>query len=318
MEGYVSPTGRAAFFKLVSADRVLFATLEDQIPFFIVVALTRALRRRETAAIFMGPGRCFERGALKYTIKRAVFRQLNKVRMIKLLSILPFYLDKRFAEVAGDWIYDPEFWDLSAMSNSAACNSNALADEVKAAAAGRPVVLYLGGISDIKGFPFLVKIMLQNPALTKTSLFVAAGRVPASHFGAADDFSAAGGWLVNRFLSDDEVVALKIHAHSLWACYHPSYNSSSGIFGRAMQLGKRAIVRRGSYLDLIAENFNFPAIRCTFGDVADGSRAIHKAIDDSQLVELEGVGKLCKELSLERLRKALSLPSDTGKFMNSK
>lgn len=300
----IEPRGISTLRTLLAADAVLFATLEDDIAFFFAVAILRAVLGRHTVAIFMSPRRCFTPGFYS-VVRRHAFRFLKRLRRVTLLSILPFYLDRRFASVADDWIYDPQFWDLDSRIENADWPDSALAQDVKRKAQGRPILLFLGGPSVMKGFPFLAKILQAKPAITDRLMIVVAGKVPADQKRFAELVSEAGGLMIDRYLTDDEVLSAKLCATCLWACYDPSYDSSSGLFGRAMQLGKQAIVRRESHIDSIASHLNYPVHRCAFGDIDEGVAILMKIGEANTQPQSDGIAMTCRDQSVARLRAAL-------------
>ncbi|TIR14157.1 MAG: glycosyltransferase [Mesorhizobium sp.] len=301
----IKPRGVSTLRTLLAADKVLFATLEDDNAFFFAVAILRAILGRHTVAIFMSPRRCFIQGFINSTVRRHAFRFLKRLRSVTLLSILPFYLDKRFASVADDWIYDPQFWDLDKRIENSDWPDSALAQDLKRKARGRPILLFLGGPSFLKGFPFLAEILRARPAIMDRLMIVVAGKIPEDQRRSAELASEAGGLVIDRYLTDDEVLSAKRCATCLWACYHPSYDSSSGLFGRAMQLGKQVIVRRGSNVDTIASHLKYPVHRCAFDDIEEGAAVLMKIGQGDALPQSSAITLTCRDQSVARLRAAL-------------
>jgi glycosyltransferase involved in cell wall biosynthesis len=306
----IEPRAVSTLRTLLAADAVLFATLEDDVVFFSAVAMLRAVLGRHTVAIFMNPRVCFIRGSIKSKARRHVFRFLKRLQSVTLLSIMPFYLDQRFASVADDWIYDPQFWDFDNRIENADWPDSSLAHDVKRKAQGRPILLFLGGPSFMKGFPFLAEILRAAPAITERLMIVVAGKIPEDQRRSAELVSGAGGLVIDRYLTDDEVVSTKRCATCLWACYHPSYDSSSGLFGRAMQLGKQVIVRRGSYVDAIAAHLEYPVHRCAFDDVEEGVAILMKVGQAAAPPQSDDMGMICRDRSVARLRAALANRDD--------
>ena len=76
----------------------------------------------------------------------------------------------------------------------------------------------------------------------------------------AERFTANGGMLIDRHLDNDELLHLYRRADAIWSCYAPDYNQASGIFGRAVQLGVPAIVRKRSYLQPLAAELEHPVL----------------------------------------------------------
>ena len=84
---------------------------------------------------------------------------------------------------------------------------------------------------------------------------------------------AAGAMIEARFVSDAELLSLIDIAAYVWCCFPPERDMSSGLFGRAMQLGAVPIVRRGSVLAAMAERL-VPAIVLDYADVDGAKRAL--------------------------------------------
>jgi hypothetical protein len=55
-------------------------------------------------------------------------------------------------------------------------------------------------------------------------------------------------------VSDEELFSLYRVADIIWCCFTPVRDLSSGVFGRAMQFGRPAIVRTGSHLATLQED----------------------------------------------------------------
>lgn len=303
----IIPRSINALMTLTQKDRLLFATAEDDLVIFLAVSLSRAALNKKTVALVMGAGRCFETGHLKYNLKRWAFKALCRFSNIELISILPFYLDERFKEVTSSWMYDPQFWDLAFLINEGKLPETPITTEMRAIAAGRRVLLYLGSLSTIKGFSFLNEILEAKPILAQNMLIVVAGRVPLEFKEAKALLITRGVWFVDKFLSEGEVVSLKAACDTLWACYDPSYNSSSGIFGRALQLDKRVIVRRGSYLDQMASRVGYPIEVCDFGDVNEGVSVLERVSCVTGQSEPAGLANVFFQASVPTLRRKLRL-----------
>ena len=61
-------------------------------------------------------------------------------------------------------------------------------------------------------------------------------------------------------------VSLMRQADLLWCCYNPIYDQSSGIFGRAIQIGRPTIVRKGSCLEGWQKEYGF-GFAVDYGDI---------------------------------------------------
>jgi glycosyltransferase involved in cell wall biosynthesis len=269
------PMTPGLFARLVRARRLLFATLDDDVGSFVAVTCLRSLIGKRTAAVFLRPRQCFETGKFMYRVKRLIFKALRRVPGATIVTIIPFGMDPRFAAVAHEGVHDPQLWDLHDGRAIEAAARTELSDQVQAAANGRRVVCMLGSLTDDKGFSFLAEILARSPELQQEVLVVAAGIVPPESTHVAKRFVEAGGMLVDRRISDHELFSLYRVANMIWSCYAPEYNQASGIFGRAVQLGIPAIVRRGSYLEKYAGECAAPIVRVDFDDTAQGSAALN-------------------------------------------
>lgn len=230
----------------------LFPMLDDDIALFFRTAVVNAFQGRQTVGLFFRPGECFLTGRMKHRIKHGVFRVLKHVPRTQLLTIMPFSVDPRFAQVAHGWIDDVQFWDLDLLGDESGAEGMAIAQGIRARAQGRQVVVAVGTQNRLKGFDLFSRMLEGEPRLAARFLFVSGGRVAEDCRGAARAFNDAGGYLIDRFISEAELLGLYHAADIVWSCYAPDYNQASGIFGRAVQLGKPTLLRRGSYLEPLA------------------------------------------------------------------
>ncbi len=245
----VPSTGRicgARFWRLVRARRVLFATIDDDYAGFISVALFRALLRKSTTGLFLRPMQCFRTERLVvYPLKRLVFRWLRQMPRLQLLSIIPHDIRPELAEVSNGWIHDPQIWDLW-VDGRPILPETKLSKQVEAARGARQVIIYVGKANILKGFDQFVSMAEQR----KTDLlFVVAGQITPDCRASAARLCDLGMIVVDRYVSDDEILSLYNVAHFAWCKYQPSYDQASGVFGRAVQTGVRPVMRDGSVIE---------------------------------------------------------------------
>ncbi|RWP83428.1 MAG: hypothetical protein EOR10_01265 [Mesorhizobium sp.] len=275
LEPLMGRIGPRLWLDLVRARHLLFATIDDDYAGFIAVALTRSLIGRRTVGLFLRPSQCFERGRLVYRLKRWAFRCLRYLPRLSLFTILPFTFDRRFAQVAYGWVHDPQMWDMHDRAMS--METSQLSRDVLAAAGGRAILCFLGSVRKSKGFQFLVDILSDHPDLVKDVFVVAAGRVDPASGGDCARLISAGGMVVDRFVSDDELLSLYKTCDFAWCCYEPGYDQASGIFGRSVQLGARPIIRKGSYLEKYAQEGAVAPVCLIYGDTRDAAANIATA-----------------------------------------
>lgn len=235
---------RSRFGRLLRAEKLMFGTLDDDVRGFILVALARAMLGRRTAGIFMRPQSCFFPGARGW-IKRQLFRALRRVSRVTILSLLPFEAAPELRLVATRAVHDPQLWDILDEDDPV---DAVLLDEIMTAAAGRPVLSFLGTVNEGKGFGQLAAIVAADPTLTQKLCVVIAGRVQQDSAAGAAAVAKAGGIVWDRRISDAELAALYRASSGVWACYHPDYDQASGIFGRSVQRGRRPVIRDGAVI----------------------------------------------------------------------
>ena len=184
-------------------------------------------------------------------------KALRSIENIKSLSIIPFFVCPKAESICDDWIYDFQFWDkkfLESLTNKVEVDE--VVEFIRSKAAGRRIVCAIGQQNKNKGFDEFVKLYLSSEGVQEKYLFVSGGKVSGIDEGLAEAFENSGGLLINKRISDSELVALYHAADVVWACYLPEYDQSSGVLGRALQYQKLVIVRRGS----IAESLSLKSV----------------------------------------------------------
>lgn len=268
--GLISRPSLAVMRRLIAAPRLLLATFEESLPMFSVVLAARAVLRRPTAGIFLSPHRCFVKSELKCRLKKLAFMAYKRVPGLTLLTITPFSLEPRFAEVANVGAHDPQYWDMHDGEHIVFPKATAFSDEILKQAHGRAIVCLPGSLNSEKGFPFLAELLQADPSLSDKTLVVAAGKVQANAREASRLFVANGGLLFDRRIEDDELESLYRIANAVWCCYEPGYDQASGIFGRAMQFGIPVIVRSGSLIERFAALTPVAVMSISYGDKQQG------------------------------------------------
>ncbi|RWM80796.1 MAG: glycosyltransferase family 1 protein [Mesorhizobium sp.] len=266
---------RALKKRLLTADRLFFATLDDDLFFFVSIALRRAVQGRATVALFLGPQSCFGGFNLKRFIKRNLFVALKHVPRITVASIIPFSLAPEYRAVVDIGLYDPQWWDMHDGYTLRQPGDTPIATEVRQMAGGRQIVCWLGAASVRKGFAFMVEILEADPDIAKQICFICAGGANTEQT-LASRFRASGGVHIDRRLTDNEWESLYSVADAVWACYEPTYDQASGVFGRALQFGVPAIVRRGSLIHAAATKLDASVFPIDFGDCIAAATALNK------------------------------------------
>jgi hypothetical protein len=253
------------FRRLVAADRLLFAMLDEDMASFAAIAGARSLLGRPTAALFLRAQKCFETGRWYYPLKRRAFRALRWLPRLTVASITPFDVTPHHAEVAHCGVFDPQYWDLHDGKTLRRPGRTPLSEEVVAHAAGRSVLCVIGTLSSNKGLAFLAETLERHPRIKEQMLVVGAGSAPTEAALLAARLEKAGALIVGRFISDSELESLYGVADMIWACYTPDYDQASGVFGRAVQFGAEPITRKGSVIAAFAELNRLSHIAIAYG-----------------------------------------------------
>lgn len=258
-------------------DSPLFYSMFDRTPRQTLGAawhtILRSLRGQRTVGLFFRPESCFLSGP-KYLIRRLLFRLVSGLPNTHLLSLLPFPVAPRLSFVATNWIYDPQLWDLPYLGVPEKAPSEKIDRLLFEKAQGRRIIVSLGGQNRIKGFDAFASLWSASPEIRKTHLFLAAGKVAEMSRASADRFLADGGLLLDEHIEDTTLFHLYGKAHAVWTCYAPDYDQSSGIFGRAVQLGVPTVVRQGSFLDSSSTYLAHPTLAVPFHDIETSTRLL--------------------------------------------
>ena len=240
---------------------VLVPLIEDGLGIYTLVGLLRSLIGRRTVGFLFRPGPAISSKTLRHRGKRLVLRLLRLLPRVQTLTILPFAVEPRFAEIADGWIYDPQLWDHhwpAAMSGAPV--GGALADAIRQTADGRAICAAVGRQDTAKGFDQFVALYSVAKPLREVMLFAYGGKVAAPCETTAAEFAAAGGYGVNRFINDAELHDFYACADIVWCAYAADYDQASGILGRAMQLGIPVVVRNGSLIHRLCQIEGLPFV----------------------------------------------------------
>jgi len=275
--------------RLLKFPAVIFSSCDDYLIRFFLISLLRRWLGRPSVAIATRAEAVYKPSTVRIKLKRLIYELLKKNSHIKVVSILPFYVEPRLKEIADDWIYDPQFWDIPY------CNSgrhrNICPDEFtehpKLSDSKAKVVLP-GNISKRKGAEFMMELFLTNDLVRQNFSFILGGSILDVNHEIINDFENAGGIVLGRPPTFDELIGLYDLADIIWCCYPKRFNHSSGIFARSLQLGVPVVIRKSSYLS----RFDIPyTMKCMldYGDIQGSAIALNKFKDQMS----RNVIKLC-------------------------
>lgn len=278
---------------------VLFSTmLEEHTARFVLVAAVRSLLGQRSVTLLFRPAEAVHGRSARLRLKRLMLGALKHMPGVSILTILPMAMDPAFARVATGWIYDPQLWDLP---DDAALPAPPL--DLAATAGRRTLVCALGTQNAGKGFGLFCDIW-ADARIRDRYLFVSAGKVAAPLAERAAAFAASGGMLLDRFISNDELLGIYGASDLVWSCYAPNYDQASGIFGRAMQLGRQTLVRDGSFVEALARHLDRPAVALPWDAAAAAAALLATAPCAVTPVDRAAL----RAASLSRLEDALGLP----------
>lgn len=260
-------TVKRSGLQLATRGTLFFLMVEEGFMAYFASAFLRALIGRRTVGLLFRPGPALKGNSLRLRFKRGLLRLLKAMPSVATLSIVPFPLQPRFAEIADGWIYDFQLWDMGAADYATVAalregrdcaNPDAVTFHaaIVAASAGKPVVVALGVQSRSKGF---VRLAAAAEMLAAQGWqIVVAGRIDPALAAEKARLEELGALIADRFVSDGEILGAYAGATAVWACYDPSYDQSSGILGRAVQFGCSVVVRKGSLSETFCEQEGYP------------------------------------------------------------
>lgn len=248
---------------LLSRAPVLFLMIEEAFLSYVAICLLRAVVGRRTAGLLLRPMPLVASNRRHYRVKRAVLHWLKRFETVQTLSILPFTVLPAAAFVAKDWIYDVELWDLTDAERDAV---ELLRRERRPG--DRLVLTSLGRQSARKGFDLFAESYEHHAGLRDRFGFIACGKVAPGLVDRVAAFRVWGGVVVDRFLSDAEMLGTYAASDAVWCLYPPVGDHAIGVLGRAAQLGIPVIVREGSLSHRLCVIENIPHVAAAAQGVA--------------------------------------------------
>jgi hypothetical protein len=235
---------------------ILFLMADERFQRYVLTSVLRALLGRRTVGLLFRPEAVIQRLSLLQKIKGMLLKRMLHIRHIHTMSIIPVPIRPEVGEVVDGWIYDFQLWDLSEAEHSAFSNlrkgggchpepANVLYQEFRCHAGSGRLIVAIGSQNYGKGFPRLAAAS-QGQVLGQWRIAVA-GKVSEDQAKSKEILEGNNGLVVDRIVSDQEIVAAYAAADAIWCFYDPSYDQASGILGRAAQFGVPVIVREGSF-----------------------------------------------------------------------
>lgn len=248
-------------------EQVFFLMVEESFLGYFLSCVLRSFLGRETSGLLFNPKGALDKSSLKSILKRLALKFLKINPFVRTLTILPHAVEPNFSNISDGYIYDFQLWDLSAKqlqefrnykTELAASFSSDIKSQFTTFAKGRKVILSIGTQSKIKGIDNLISV--ASTISSENLCIVIAGKQDEYARTRLRGISQENFLCIDRFITDSELFELYSSSDFVWCCYDDSYDQSSGIFGRASQLGICSIIRASSYIHKLALIENFPHI----------------------------------------------------------
>ena len=292
---------RDVFVPVMRARAVLFTTFETAPGRMLLLIGLRALLRRPTRVLLLRP--VIEGQNWRAMVKKAMHLTLVALPCVRVITVVPLGpLSHLFGR--SFFVRDPEYWDVGAADMSV---RTPLSDAVRASASGRRIMVATGGIDRQKGIALLAD-MMRAPDWPTANLHIAiAGKTIGGAKADVDRIAALGGFVEDRYLSDQELFSLYGIAACVWCCYPPDRDMSSGIFGRARQFGVWPVVREGSMLDFECRTGGF-GTAIPWGQAERGAQVLAAMASDLATKTMARSGADAQK-EIARLRAIMFAPS---------
>jgi glycosyltransferase involved in cell wall biosynthesis len=280
---------------------LLFPTVDGLFLTFLLTAPIRTIFLLRTVAIWHRPKYSTEGRSLKHFTKYYAARLIKHVPLVALISVQEPQHEPEISCLFNNWIYQIAQWHKPSKVAAHEGDPKSFEMAIRRHADGRPILVYLGEISDEKGFAFFTEILIEAVRSGNELAFVAAGNINQDSTHVAQRFVAAGGMLVAHYISDCEFLTAIAVADWVWACYRPDNDQNSGVFGLAYQAGSKTIVRRGSFVARMAADLGFPTVKIGYGaakialDAIRTSRSLKAEKPQQELI------RMMKDKTRERL-----------------
>lgn len=255
----------------IFCKNLIFVTIEDNIFVFFLLAFIRDMFKLKTGGLLFSPWDIFKKRSVKAKFKKSTLIYFKKRTNINVISYVPHYLDERYLLISKDWIYDLEFWDLNLLQRKHLISQNNNKNISNS-------IAYIGGLDKRKGIKLLAYMKTNAQSNNLNLNFVAKGKVMGDENEIFDAIEVLVAEKDKRHLTDEEFIETAVNSSFLWCCYEPSYDASSGIFGRALQLNKIPIIRENSVLDEISRYENLECIRIPFKEEQEVFNSFVEAI----------------------------------------
>lgn len=261
VSGFLSGRRSSLLSGFFSRKPFLFLMVEEFFFIFFLVAMIRSIFGCRTSGLSFRAHVCIDSKALKHRVKACFLRIMKLNKFVKVLSIVPYSACPDLEKVCDGFIEDFQFNDIDyLLSKVNQSEFSEVVQYLKNVSHGRYLVSAIGKQNQDKGVDNFVRLFNENLPLRQKYLFLIAGKVEDVELNDLVLFKKNGGLVFDRFISDSELCAIYSISDVIWCCYAASYDQSSGVLGRAIQFGKRPIVRPNSVAHKICQLKNVDSL----------------------------------------------------------
>ncbi len=257
------------FAGMLSKRPLLFLMIEEWFFLFVVISSLRAFFGLRTSGLTFRAHLCISPSSYRLRIKRFILRKMKKSKFCRVLSITPFEIEPGLEDICAAYILDFQFWDKEfVISKYSKAQVESFDAQMLEAAAGRIIVSAVGKQNIDKGIDLFVNLYNDSESIRSSYCFLIGGKVDDIPAQSIEKFINLGGLVINRFISESELVSIYKASKYIWCCYSPNYNQSSGVLGRGIQFSNVVIVRDNSVSHKLCKKMNAPYL--VFEDFKNG------------------------------------------------
>lgn len=187
------------------------------------------------------------RNSFKDFFRKSVLRFLKMISYCYIISINKSLIHLKLKKYVNFFIYDTQLWDLSYL-NFGTKNIN----EFDIKKIKRPIILIFGvELNEKRNREEVIKYLNVNKHLDFSIIF-------SCKVNSVDKLlikQHKNCYLIDRYISNEEMIFLFKNIDYFFCYYDVNLQRPSGIFGRALQLNKYIIVKKGGYLEKAFYNY---------------------------------------------------------------
>lgn len=230
-------------FVQVSFHRSVFLLgFDDKIVASALLIILRLVLRKKTTSLIIAPQFILSPPSLKHYALKFFLVATSRSIWVSYLLCQPDPKERDYGWAKS--IIDLNFVDLHVLNVDEVCPP-----ELSGLDSNIALVSAIGVHRPGKLTRLLMECFIKSAAIRERSRCGVFGIILSGIPGnIRSEFLNLGGIIVDRILTDAELLYVEKRSSLLWALYDETYDQSSGVFGHAAQIGRPCLVRRGSKL----------------------------------------------------------------------